>query len=504
MPDRSIDLLVIGGGINGAAISRDAAGRGLKTLLAEKGDYACGTSSASSKLIHGGLRYLEQLNFSLVRKSLLEREILLRTAPHLVWPQRFLIPITAVQKRPAWLIPFALKFYDLLAGKKSLAPSGVLSRETISNMTRLRRDGLKTVLHYSDCRVKDARLVIALLLDARSRGVDIANRREVIKIVPIENGYRVVLQENNTIQNVQARFVVNATGPWANQLNALCSGNLPVRNLRLVRGSHIMIPMPQPRYKDAFLLQNNDGRVVFVIPWQNYRYLMIGTTEISHLTDPTEAACSPEERDYLLAVYNLYFVDQGKPKTASDVIWSGAGVRPLVDNGTSDPSKIPRDATLTSHQNGNGGYLTVYGGKLTTHRTLAEDVMEALTALGARMGGPWTRDIPLHGGHFSRTELVRHIQEGPNIISEDIRQRWAFTYGDQILTLYEHLNRHPSRAQQIAPGVPEAELMYTYDVEDARSAEDFLCRRTELFTAANQDTKSKISSWFNFFASRVC
>lgn len=496
MAQRTVDLFVIGGGINGAAIARDAAGRGLSVMLAEKGDYACATSSASSKLVHGGLRYLEIFEFGLVRHSLQEREILLRAAPYLVEPLRFLVPLRAGQKRPAWMVHLGLKFYDLLAWNKSLAPGGRLSKTDIDALPRLRRQGLNAVLHYSDCRTDDARLVLAVLLDARERGADVANYREVTAINALDDGYRVSFREGGKRRRIRARFVVNAAGPWVNGVNALCDAPPPERKLRLVRGSHIVLAMPEPKQSVAYTLQNDDGRVVFTLPWLGKRFLVIGTTDVPHSRDPAKPACSKEEKNYLLRAYNRYFDHPPGPADHGDIVWTWSGVRALADDGNGDPSKITRSWAFTHRAQGNGGIVAVYGGKLTTHRDLAENVMHLLRRMGAPAGGDWTRTSVLPGGHFSRTELDDHAKRGPEAIAPYTRQRWADTYGDRIASLHERIARHPDTAKEIAPGLPEAELIHCRENEDAACADDFLYRRTKLFMDLSGEEKRAVGAWF--------
>jgi glycerol-3-phosphate dehydrogenase len=494
---QSFDLLVIGGGIHGAAIARDAAGRGLKVMLAEKGDYACATSSASSKLIHGGLRYLEQLELALVRESLVERAGLLKTAPHLVEPMRFLLPIYGWQKRPALLLHAGLALYDLLSIGDGLPPSGRLKPQEIAELLRLRRDDLNTVLHYHDCQTDDARLVLALLLDARARGADILNRRAVTRIEPLANGYTVELDERGVKRRVDARFIVNAAGPFVAAVDAMSSIAPPLRPLRLVRGSHIVLNMPEPGQADAYTLQDREDRAIFVLPWLDQRFLIVGTTEVPQCGDPAATASSAEEQNYLLDAYNRYFARAEGPATTADVVWSFAGVRALQDDGAQKPSRLTRRPALASVANGTGGFVTLYGGKLTTHRAFAEDVLDALRDLGAYMGGPWTRDVPLYGGGESRAALRSLVAQGPTSISRETCHRWAFTYGDQIMRLYEKLLLEPNLAQEIAPGVPLAELIHAVETEDAMTAEDFLLRRTRLHLLLDQRGRDAVATWFS-------
>jgi glycerol-3-phosphate dehydrogenase len=496
MATQSFDLLVVGGGIHGAAVARDAAGRGLKVMLAEKGDYASATSSASSKLIHGGLRYLEQLELRLVRESLVERAGLLKTAPHLVERLRFLVPIYAWQKRPALLLRTGLALYDLLSIGDGLPPSGRLGADEVSALPRLKREGLTAVFHYHDCQADDARLVLAVLLDARARGADILNRRAVTAIQALADGYGVELDERGAKRSVAARFIVNAAGPWVEAVGAMSGAAPPPRATRLVRGSHIVLRMPEPAEGVAYTLQEEDGRVIFVMPWLDRRFLLVGTTDVPQAGDPGEAHCSPEEEAYLVDAYNRYFAPARGPITKEDVVWSFAGVRVLQDSGEARPSRLTRRPALAAAPNGKGGFVSLYGGKLTTHRAFAEDVLDELRRLGLEMGGPWTKDVPLYGGTETRAALLSLVAQGPGIVSRETRHRWAFTYGDQIERLYEQVMLEPSLARETAPGVTQVELRHAAGVEDAMTAEDFLLRRTKLSLTLDPASIEAVEAWF--------
>ena len=497
MATETFDLLVIGGGIHGAAVARDAAGRGLKVMLAEKGDYASATSSASSKLIHGGLRYLEQLELKLVRESLVERANLLKTAPHLVEKLRFLMPIYTWQKRPGLLIHAGLTLYDLLSIGDGLPKSGRLTTADISKLPRLRAQSLASVLHYHDCETDDARLTLAVLLDARGRVADILNRRTVTAIAPLENGYAVELDERGTMRRVEARFIVNAAGPWVDKVDALCAKPPPPHPLRLVRGSHIVLPMPDPPQTDAYTLQDEEDRVVFVIPWLEGRFLIVGTTEVPHQGDPGEARCSEEERAYLLDAYNRYFARASGPVTDADIVYTWSGVRALHDASNDKPSQVSRSPVLASVARGRGGMVSLYGGKLTTHRALAESVLDELRNLGAKISGPWTEGVPLYGGHFSRKDLLGRAERGPESIAPETRRRWALTYGDRIETLFARIARDPASAKEIAPGIVQAELEHVVETEDAMTAEDFLLRRTKLHLTLEPRSRDAAQAWFD-------
>jgi glycerol-3-phosphate dehydrogenase len=492
----SVDVLVVGGGIHGAAVARDAVGRGLKVMLAEKGDYACATSSASSKLIHGGLRYLERLELRLVRESLIERAQLLKAAPHLVEPLRFLLPVYRWQRRRSWLLQTGLALYDLLSVGDRLPVSRRLSSAEVTELPRLRREGLAAVLRYHDCLTDDARLTLAVLLDARARGADVLNRRAVTAIVALADGYGVELDERGTRRKVNARFIVNASGPWAGAVDALTAAAPPARPLRLVRGSHIVLPMPEPAQSDAYVLQDEAERVIFTIPWLDRRFLIVGTTDVPHEGDPSAARCSAEEEVYLLEAYNRYFARTEGPATAADVVFTWSGVRALHDDAETRPSRISRSPALSAVANGTGAFVTLYGGKLTTHRAFAEHVLGALRALGAGIGGPWTKDVPLHGGSLSRNALLTLAEQSPPTIAHETRKRWAMTYGDQIEALLVRLAADSVSAVEITPGVTRAELEHAVEVEDAMTAEDFLLRRTKLHLLLDQPDRDAVGRWF--------
>jgi glycerol-3-phosphate dehydrogenase len=266
--------------------------------------------------------------------------------------------------------------------------------------------------------------------------------------------------------------------------------------MRLVRGSHIVLPMPEPAQADAFTLQDEEERVVFVLPWLDRRFLVVGTTDIPHMGDPGTASCSPEEAAYLLEAYNRYFAGPAGPVTEADIVFTWSGVRALHDDEGARPSRISRSPALSSMANGTGGFVTLYGGKLTTHRAFAEAVMEALRELGAELGPGWTRSVPLYGGTLSRPELLARAADGPASVSLATRQRWALTYGDRIEALYARVSAEPALAMDIAPGVPRVELDYAAVTEDAMTAEDFLLRRTKLHLLLDAAGRDTVEQWF--------
>jgi len=486
-----VDLLVIGGGINGAGIARDAAGRGLSVLLAERRDYAGATSSSSSKLIHGGLRYLESFQFTLVREALHEREVLLRTAPHITQPLRFLLPMSAAQARPAWMIRLGLWLYDRLAGRRQLEASGQLSPGQAARVPHLRAGRFHTVLYYSDVLTDDARLVLETLLDARARGADIRNYCEVEAAHPVTDGYEVTLRDAGGASRVRTRYLINTAGPWTNHVRSRIAGLGEGCPLRLVRGSHIVLPMPGSEILDALTLQQDDGRVVFVLPWLN-RFLVVGTTEVAQDSPDEGTDCSETECDYLLAAVN----DALEPSFAAEsVVWSWAGVRPLVDDRSNRLSSMSRSSSLDIAVNGRGGCITVYGGKITTYRRLAEKVMDALARLGATVGSAWTADAPLHGGGMPREALAELANE-TSTLPRSTLQRWAFTYGEVTRDLARRVLENPALGQKVVAGVPRIELEHAWDVEDARTGTDFLERRTKLRLFLHERDRTRIHQWF--------
>ena len=486
-----VDLLIIGGGINGAGVARDAAGRGLSVLLAERHDYAGATSSSSSKLIHGGLRYLENLEFGLVREALGEREVMLRIAPHLTRPLRFLVPIEQHPPRPLWMVRLGLQFYDLLAGRRRLEGSGRLRDDEVDRIPHFRGNRYRAVLYYTDVLTDDARLVLETLLDARQRGADVRNYCEATSIVAVKDGYRVTLGHGGYSRHVLTRYLVNAAGPWANCVHGRIDRSGPGRDLRLVRGSHIVLRMPQPPITDAMTLQRSDGRVVFLLPWLT-RFLVVGTTEVPQDNPDQRAVCTTEERDYLLAAANDAVEMHAQPDS---VVWSWSGVRPLVDDKSDRISKTSRGSLLDVTANGRSGCITIYGGKITTYRRLAERVMDALAGLGASIGPAWTADAPLHGGGLARDALSRLAERASNV-PPDIIRRWAFTYGDVTQDLVECIAKDPRLGAEIVPGVPLAELDHAWAVEDARTAADFLERRTKLRLILDEKAQQRVEHWF--------
>ncbi|MCX7961869.1 MAG: glycerol-3-phosphate dehydrogenase, partial [Burkholderiales bacterium] len=393
----SCDLLVVGGGINGVGIARDAAGRGLSVVLVEKDDLGAATSSASSKLIHGGLRYLEQFEFRLVAEALAEREVLLRIAGHLVWPARFVMPHVP-GLRPRWMIRAGLLLYDHLARRHSLAGSRAVRLDRPPYSSGL-RPGLVHGFEYADCRVDDARLVVENALDAASRGARVLTRTALLSARRERGRWRAALSNGATLA---ARAIVNAAGPWVKEVLEARLGRPSADRLRLVRGSHIVVPALYPG-EHAFILQNDDRRVVFMIPYEA-RFTLVGTTDVAHPSAAEPARATDAEVEYLCRAVNRYLA---RPLRPQDAVWTYAGVRPLYDDGGADPSKVTRDYALrVDDEAGEAPVLSVFGGKITPYRRLAEHALERLRPYFAGMGPPWTASTPLAASDFgaSRAE----------------------------------------------------------------------------------------------------
>jgi glycerol-3-phosphate dehydrogenase len=476
------DLAIIGGGINGAGIARDAAGRGLKVILLEQSDLASGTSSASSKLIHGGLRYLEQGAFGLVRAALREREVLLRMAPHLIRPLRFVLPLDSAG-RARWLIRSGLLLYDMI-GRRKILPG----TRTLDLITDAAGQPLKRHFHhgyeYSDCFADDARLVVLNAVDAAERGATVRTRTRCVS-AERSQVWRLVLNARGRREVVTARVLVNAAGAWADTWAASVLRRPPAPHLRLDKGSHIVVRRLYDHDR-AYILQAADRRLVFAIPFQR-DFTLIGTTDTRFSGDPAMAAPSPEEVDYLCNVINGYFrVIIG----ASDVVWAYAGVRALYDDGARHTKDVGRDYVLAlDNRSGEAPLLTVYGGKLTTFRSLAEDAMAKLARFFPR-SRPWSAATPLPGGDFACDAVAAVIDDARRtwpFLNDDQARRMVGAYGTRLGRVLDGVNRLDDLGLQFGAGLTEVEVRYLMTNEWARTADDVLWRRSKLglhFSAA--------------------
>jgi D-erythritol 1-phosphate dehydrogenase len=474
----AFDLVVIGGGINGAGIARDAAGRGLSVLLAEKGDLAEGTSSRSGKLVHGGLRYLEYYEFRLVREALKEREVLLRAAPHIIWPMRFVLPHSPEQ-RPAWMIRLGLFLYDHLGGRERLPGSRKLDLLNAPEGQPIREE-FPLAFEYSDCWVDDARLVVLNALDAKERGADIRTRTEVIAAWRDGPLWLVTLKDTQTGRNqtVSAGVLVNAAGPWVEDVLGRVSGINASRHVRLVKGSHIVVGKfwdgPQ-----AYLLQNGDGRVIFVNPYED-GLALIGTTDIPYEGRPEDAAADADEVAYLLAAVNRYM---RRTLTAADVRQTFSGVRPLYDDNAANPSAVTRDYVFDIDGGGMAApLLSVFGGKITTYRKLAEHALDRLRPLLPKTGPAWTAHAPLPGGDMPGADFdgfLRQFQHWHAWLPAPLAHHYARLYGTRAEALLGDAGSLADLGAHFGGTLYQREIAYLRSAEWARSAEDILERRTK-------------------------
>lgn len=490
MTESTFDLAVIGGGVNGAGIARDAAGRGLSVLLVEQHDLAAHTSSASSKMIHGGLRYLEHYEFRLVRKALQEREVLLAAAPHIIRPLRVVMPHDAGQ-RPAWLIRLGLFLYDHLARRARLPGSGGVDFRRHSAGAGL-QPAFPRGFVYSDAWVQDARLVVLNAVDARERGAQVATRTALVGARRLADAWSLDLRAaDGATRRVQARLVVNAAGPWVGTLLGEPLGVAAQHTLRLVKGSHIVVP----RLFDhdfGYLFQNPDGRVVFALPFEE-RFTLIGTTDVDYHGDPAQAAISAEEIDYLCDTVNRYLA---RPVTPAQVVWTFAGVRPLLDDATGDAARVTRDYRLELDQAG-APVLSVFGGKLTTYRKLAEQAVDRIAPLLGG-GAAWTAGAALPGGDLEDGDLaafeVRLCRERP-WLAPPLARRLAGSYGTRALRILDGIDSATALGAPVVADLHPCELNYLVREEFARTAEDILWRRTRLGLSAPPDAAARLDAW---------
>ena len=469
------DLLVIGGGVNGAGIARDAAGRGLRVALVERGDLAGATSSASSKLIHGGLRYLEQYEFRLVREALAEREVLLRIAPHIVWPMRFILPHRP-EMRPRWMIRAGLFLYDHLARRVSLPGAAALDprRDPLGAPLQPR---IAAAFAYSDAWVEDARLVVLNARDAAARGAAVLVRTAFLGATRDGAGWACRLAGPDGVERqVRARAIANAAGPWVMQAQGAAEAGAVRDRVRLIRGSHIILPALY-RGDQAFILQNDDGRVVFVIPYEG-RFSLVGTTDVPHAGDPAAARCSPEEAEYLCAAVARQFRVAPRPE---DIVWTYSGVRPLHDDGADNPSAVTRDYVLTLDTAGGAPLLAVFGGKITTYRRLAEEAVGKLCAALGHGGAAWTAGPALPGG--AMTDLpafeAAAAREYP-FLPAPVLRRLVRAYGSELGEVLGGARSLAALGEDLGAGLTERELAWMTEREWARTAEDVLWRRSKL------------------------
>ncbi|HEX2147320.1 MAG TPA: glycerol-3-phosphate dehydrogenase [Pseudorhizobium sp.] len=478
MTEPEFDIFIIGGGINGCGIARDAVGRGYKVALAEMNDFASGTSSASTKLIHGGLRYLEYYEFRLVREALMEREVLWRMAPHIIWPMRFVLPFHKGGVRPAWMIRLGLFLYDHLGGRKLLPPTKSL--DMLRDPAGAPLKPLFTrAFEYSDGWVDDARLVVLNARDAADRGGLILPRTKVVR-AEHRHGYWTVELEDTTSggrRSLTARMLINAAGPWVDEVLSNTLGQKGRPRVRLVQGSHIVVKkkFDDPR---AYFFQNPDNRIIFAIPYQQ-NYTLIGTTDRDFHGDPRDVKITGEEIEYLCSAASEYF---SEPVTGEDVVWSYSGVRPLYDDGASMAQEATRDYVLKLEEVDGASLLNIFGGKLTTYRRLAEHALEKIGEAIGTKGKAWTASSHLPGGDFEATEYeeqVDRLRTAYPFLEEGHARRLVRTYGTTAFEMLHDATKAADLGTRFGGDLTSCEVDWLIAREWAQTSEDILWRRTK-------------------------
>jgi glycerol-3-phosphate dehydrogenase len=488
------DVLIIGGGINGVGIARDAAGRGLRVALCEKDDLASATSSASSKLIHGGLRYLESCEFRLVRESLGERETLLNIAPHIIWPLRFVLPVQPGM-RPAWMLRTGLFLYDYLAKRSFLPGTKTLKLRSCLQGASLNPNLVKG-FEYSDCWADDARLVVLNAVDAAERGAKVMTRTECVALDRQTDKWVVTLRSADAMTHiVEAKMVVNAAGPWVEQVLGKFGRAPNQRKARLVKGSHI-VTRRLFEGDHAYIFQSPDGRVIFAIPYEN-DFTLIGTTELDWSLGRGEICISQAETEYLCQTASRYFK---QPITPDDVIWSYAGVRPLFDDQNKSSSVVTRDYVfdLDAGNDALAPALSIFGGKLTTYRKLAEHALERMAPYFPDLGPAWTRVVALPGGDFAahqREAMIRGYASDYSWMPKAQLARMAGAYGTRLPQIMRNAESVSALGQHFGAGLYEAEVRYLCDTEFAQTADDILWRRSKLGLRIDAPGQEALATW---------
>ena len=491
---QNVDIFVIGGGINGAGIARDAAGRGLSVVLCEKDDLAEGTSSRSGKLVHGGLRYLEYYEFRLVREALIEREVLMRNAPHIIWPMRFVLPHSP-QDRPAWLVRLGLFLYDNLGGRKHLPGTRTLDLHRDPEGAAI-KDAYKKGFEYSDCWVDDARLVILNAVDAAERGARVLTRSPCVSARRDGQVWRVTTRNTITgeTQEFTAKLLVNAAGPWVTDVVNRVAGSNSPRNVRLVKGSHIIVPKFW-KGENAYLVQNHDKRVIFINPYERDKAL-IGTTDIAYEGRAEDVTADDSEVQYLIDAVNRYFKEQ---LTRDDVLQTFSGVRPLFDDGQGNPSAVTRDYVFDIEEKGGAPMLNIFGGKITTFRELAERGLQKIRKYFPEMGGDWTETAPLPGGDMERAdyeEFRNRMKQDYPWMPRELRRHYGRLYGTRIDRIVAGANSLEGLGRHFGGTLYEAEVSYLMAHEWAQTAEDILWRRTKHRLHLTDGEQATFIRWF--------
>jgi glycerol-3-phosphate dehydrogenase len=489
-----VDLLVIGGGINGAGIARDAAGRGLSVVLCEKDDLAEGTSSRSGKLVHGGLRYLEYYEFRLVREALIEREVLLESAPHIIWPMRFVLPHSPID-RPAWLVRLGLFLYDHLGGRRRLPGTRTLDLRTAPEGAPIRPEFTRA-FEYSDCWVDDARLVVLNAMDAEARGAKVKVRTACTSLRREGGLWTATLTDSRSGKETRlsARGVVNAAGPWVNTVIGKVAGINSKRNVRLVKGSHIVVPKFW-RGPQAYLVQNTDKRVIFINPYEG-DLALIGTTDIPYEEAPEAVKPDESEIDYLIKAVNRYFK---RTLARQDVLYSFSGVRPLYDDAAENPSAVTRDYIFDlDARDGQAPLLSVFGGKITTFRKLSEHALEKLKPFFPAMRDAWTRSAKLPGGDIPDADFESFLGECHRRypwLAPSLLQHYGRLYGTRIHELLAGAHSLEGLGERFSADFYQREAEFLTRTEWAETAEDIVERRTKHARHMSQAELDRFRAW---------
>lgn len=511
--DAPLDLFIIGGGINGCGITRDAAGRGMSVALAEMNDLASATSSASTKLFHGGLRYLEYFEINLVRHALVERETLLKAMPHISWPMRFVLPyhkdmrfeggtptsniLNIVMpwtrgRRPAWLIRFGLFLYDNLGGRKILPGAKTISLNGTAEGAPLQPQFHKA-FEYSDCWVEDSRLVVLNARDAENRGAQIMTRTKVVSAARVGDLWEITTETGGESHTHHAKMLINAGGPWVGDI---IQGKVRVNStegVRLVRGSHIVTKRLYDHDK-CYFFQGTDGRIIFAIPYET-DFTLIGTTDAEHDDPDVKPVCTPEEQTYLINFANSYFNQQ---LTDDDVVWTYSGVRPLYDDGAKSAAAATRDYVLKVEAAGGAPILNIFGGKITTYRKLAEDVMDEVAPFFAGLKDHWTAEVPLPGGDFpvdGVAALISKLQTDYSFLDLKWATRLIRAYGTEAWDMLGDAKGANALGELFGYNLTETEVRWLMGREYAQTAEDVLWRRSKLGLRLTTEEATRLDTW---------
>ena len=476
--EKIYDVFIAGGGINGLGVARDAVGRGYSVCLCEMNDFASGTSSNSTKLIHGGLRYLEHYEFRLVQKSLKEREVLLRMAPHIIWPMRFILPHSK-EMRPAWLLRLGLALYDHLGFRKILPGTSHVKLNTGEFGAPL-KNKFKFGYEYSDCWVDDSRLVILNAVDASKKGAKLQNYSKVTNVTQSDGLWSVTTTDsfNGKQDVIKAKCFVNASGPWVDEVLNESFSERNAKNVRLVKGSHIVVNKLYEHDK-SYICQNKDGRIFFMIPYED-KFTLIGTTDIDHGQSAGQVEISEEEKLYICESASSYLK---KEITTKDIIWSFSGVRPLYDDGASKAQEATRDYVVKAKEYESSLMINIFGGKITTYRRLSESILKHIEDFLGKRGNSWTETSSLPGGEMKvsmLSDFEKKLQTKYHFLSHKIIKRLARSYGKTSFDIFGDAENLESLGEDFGAGLYEIEVKHLLEKEWARSADDILFRRSKL------------------------